>query len=510
MARVITPSYILTLRLKTNNSDVSILNKRMEIGRYLYNSVVGITMKRVRTMFQSKEYTNLRKELKELNKEYRNAKDRKNKKSLDKLRKAKYKELEKIYKSYNLDEYSLINSMTPLYKSFNKNIDNKTAQAIGSRAWKSFDKLLNGNGEKVYFKKRGEFHSLEGKWNKSGMRYLEDKGVISWNKLKIPVIVKHNDLYAQKALQDRVKYCRILRKEIKGKIVFYVQLILEGIPPIKVNKETGEVKSLGIGNVGIDIGTRTIAVSSKQDVKLMELAPSIEVSDKKIKFIQRKMDRSRRINNPNKYNENGTIKKGNRDKWIYSNRYLKLKALRKELFRKQTILRKQDHEIMSNYILSLGDRFLVEEMNFKGLQARAKKTTVNEKTGKINKKKRFGKSLSNKAPSMLLSIINRKLAYEKLNLIEINTKKVKASQFNHFTGEYHKKELKDRWNENIQIQRDMYSAFLIMNVTNDLETIDRDLCFKTYDNFKQLHDKEIKRLTKLKDRGCKMLSSMGI
>ena len=33
-----------------------------------------------------------------------------------------------------------------------------------------------------------------------------------------------------------------------------------------------------------------------------------------------------------------------------------------------------------------------------------------------------------------------------------------------------------------------------MNVKENLEEIDRDLCFGTYDNFKHLHDKEINRL----------------
>ena len=79
-----------------------------------------------------------------------------------------------------------------------------------------------------------------------------------------------------------------------------------------------------------------------------------------------------------------------------------------------------------------------------------------------------------------------------------------------FRDEYNKKELKDRWNEDIEIQRDMYSAFLIMNVGNDLETIDKELCIETYDNFKMLHDKEINRLQELKNNGIKLISSMGI
>lgn len=52
--------------------------------------------------------------------------------------------------------------------------------------------------------------------------------------------------------------------------------------------------------------------------------------------------------------------------------------------------------------------------------------------------------------------------------------------------------------------------FLIMNVNDDLKSINRELCVKTYDNFKILHDKEIDRLKELKLNGYKLISSMGI
>ena len=509
MAKSKTPSYVLTLQLKTNKREESILEKRFEICRKLYNAILGISLKRFNTLTERKYYRKLRKELSKINKQYFNCNDNKKLKVIEKQRKEKYRELSTLLNEFKINEYSLINDMTPMYNPFNKNIDNKTAQALASRAWKSLEKLIYGEANRVNFIRYNELHSIEGKWNASGITYRD--GYIKWNKLKLPVIIKSNDIYAQKSIQDRVKYCRILKKEIKGKYKYYVQLILEGIPPKRINKQTGEIKgSIGVGNVGIDIGTQTIAISSKYDVKLLELAPNINNIDREIKLLQRYMDRSRRSMNPNKYNENGTIKKGNKDKWVYSNRYLKAKAKRKELYRKQTEIRKQDHYKMINWLLSLGDKFYVEKMNYKGLQKRAKNTTKNKK-GKFNKKKRFGKSLANKAPSMFLIMLNNKLKYNDEKLYEINTKKVKASQYNHFTDEYNKKELKDRWNNDIEIQRDMYSAFLIMNVIGKkLDKIDRELCFETYTNFKELHDKEILRLKELKDNGYKLISSMGI
>ena len=479
-----TSSYVLTLQLRTEKYQEDVLNKRFNKCRNIYNSCISELHKRYNHMRESKSY-------------------QKNCKYKGKDRNKIFNELNK---HYGLTEYSLYHFVVPMYNYYN--IDSKTAQAMATRSFNAFQKLMFHKAKKVKYIKYNELYSIEGKTNAQGIKYRN--GIIIWNKLNIPIVVRKNDEYTQLALQSRVKYCRIVKKEIKGKIKWYVQLVMEGVPPKKVNKNTGEIHSIGQGNVGIDIGTRTVAISSKYDCKLLELAPSINNIDKEIKLIQRRMDRSKRSTNPNKYNPNGTVNIKNKDKWIYSSKYLKLKSMYKELYRKQSAIRKQDHEVMSNYILSLGDKFYVETMNFKGLQARAKETTINKKTGKYNKKKRFGKSLADKAPAMLIEIINRKLKYEELNINKINTYKVKASQYNHFTDEYNKKELKDRWNKDINVQRDMYSAFLIMNVNDNFESINKDKCNETYDNFKMLHDREIERLKELKSNGYKLISSMGM
>jgi len=250
---------------------------------------------------------------------------------------------------------------------------------------------------------------------------------------------------------------------------------------------------------------------------LLELCPIINTFQNPKIILSRKLDRQRRSNNSNNYNPNGTIKNGimingkkTKLNWINSKKYIKTKNELNDIHRKQAAIRTQAHEKLANQIIGLGNRILVEAMSFSGLLKKAKKTTINIRTGKFNKKKRFGKSLANKAPAMLLKIINRKLKYDGLEILKINTPKVKASQYNHFTDEYDKKDLKERWNTTINIQRDCYSSFLIMNIKDDLDQIDRVLCNETYDNFKLLYDKEIQRLRQLKSNGFKLISSMGI
>lgn len=527
MGKNTTPTYILTLKLKTEKYQEDIINKRTEICRKIYNCLVNEFYKRFNHMKQSKEYNKIHKLIinnyKKINikttllkkEEYKDIKKQLKQeiKELQNNIKNLYKMQNKIYLKYSIDKSSLSRFLTPIKQHFEDNIDSHVSQKVLDNVWKSIEKFLYGNGKKVYYKSYGELNSLEGKWNKSGLRYNEKTGCLNWNRLNIPVIIKNNDIYAQKAIQDKIKYCRLKREMIKGKYHYYIQFVLEGVPPQKVNKETGEIKGqIGFDRVGIDNGTSTTAICSKYKVILVELADKLNNIEREKYLIQRYMNRSRRVTNPNKYNKNGTIKHSNKGKWIYSNKYIKSKNQLKELYRKQREIRKQCHYELINQILPLGNKFYVETMNYKALQARSKKTTKNSK-GKFNKKKRFGKSLANKAPAMFLTMLNQKLKYFGLELIKINTQKVKASQYNHFEDKFIKKQLYERWNifnidgKEVKIQRDLYSSFLIMNVNYDLENINRGLCFNTFDNFKILHDKEIKRL---KNSNNKKLGSMGI
>lgn len=480
-------NFVLTLELKTEKWQEDVLDKRFDIGRQMYNACLGELFKRYNTMTERKEYKKVINMPK------------------GKERNRKFQELNK---KYGLTEYSLHKYIKTMQHHFKKNIDSSTAQKIATRAFRAFEKYMFHQAKKVYFKKCNELNSLEGKSNEYGIRFRENK--LEWNKLSIPVIIERNDEYAHMSLENKIKYCRVLRKFIRGGYKYYIQLILDGTPPIKINKETGEIKNIiGKGRVGIDIGTQTIAIASQYDVKLLELAPEIKNIENEKRILLRRLDRQRRANNPNKYNEDGTIKRKNKDNWNESNKYINTRNELKEIHRKQADIRKQSHERLANYILNLGDKIYVEDMNYKGLQARTKETTINKKTGKYNKKKRFGKSLENKAPSMFLTILDNKLKHNGTQLYKIDTWSAKASQYNHVEDEYIKKDLSERWNNfgDYKTQRDLYSAFLIMNIKDNLKEINRDLCIETFDNFRKLHDKEIKRI---KNNSSKLISSMGM
>ena len=200
---------------------------------------------------------------------------------------------------------------------------------------------------------------------------------------------ERSDEYAHLAHRDKIKYCRLLKKQIRGKNRYFVQFVLAGFPPKKRNRNYSKDEN---ARVGLDIGTSTIAIASENEVKLLELAEGLSVEERKKRILQRTLDRRRRANNPNKYNEDGTINKSNREKWIQSENYKKTRKELAEMSRKVADKRRLAHNILANHILSLGLDVRVETMNFKGLQAKTKKTGVSEKTGRFKRKKRFGKS----------------------------------------------------------------------------------------------------------------------
>ena len=109
-------------------------------------------------------------------------------------------------------------------------------------------------------------------------------------------------------------YCRIIRKTYPEGWRYFLQLVLEGPPPVKVKPETGELlHAMGKGCVGLDIGPQTLAFSANKDVGLEELAEGVQLAQDEIRRIKRSMDRSRKNSNPKMFTADGQIVRKNID-----------------------------------------------------------------------------------------------------------------------------------------------------------------------------------------------------
>lgn len=476
MAKAKTESFVLEFELLLNSHERAVLKKKLNVARQIYNACLGEILKRLHKVQADKEYRNLL--------------------SLEKSRE-RTQRLREIERSYGYSEYQLHAWSAQCKAHFSDHLGINEVQKLATRAWQAVEKLHYHKANKVIFKRKSELISVENKVNNTGLRWKG--GVVIWGELNLCIRIKKNDFYAVDALDRRTKYIRIVPKVIRGRERFFVQLIQESLSPVKAKRKVGPSDA----RVGIDPGTSTMAIVSGSHVELAELAPGIHNDEKKMRRIQRAMDRSRRAANPGNYDQSGKVKKGAKH-WSHSNRYRKLAAERRELYRKISTKRKQAHEDLANRVIALGLDIRTEDMQYKGLQKRAKETTRNKSNGKINKKKRFGKSLANRAPALFLSILDRKLHYYGTRLKKVDTHAVKASQFNHVTGQYTKKELNDRWSlvDGRCVQRDLYSAFLIANTTDSLNAIDTKQANQWYDTFLVNHDREIMNV---KQHGSKAL-----
>lgn len=488
---------VITLPLKTELFQEHILDKRLEICRQIYNSMVNVVNKQINKLEHDMAFKESNIKLRELYKlkEEPNA----DKKSIEKEIKSIYKQRYLLLKKYMLTKYDMYKLITPIYKVYNDHIQSLIAQDISdNRIWRALDKYLFGDGERIHYKKYGSVNSIAS--TSHSQIVFRDK-YIDFNGLKLEIDYR-NDLERKLLEDNKIKLIKILRKYTNGKYRYYVQITNEGIPISYLKKGV----TLGVGQVGLDIGTQTLAISSDTDVKLIELADRVQNIENEKRRINRRLDRSRRATNPNKFNEDGTINRRNREKWIKSNKYKKISLELRNLQRKQADIRKLQHFELIKYLTSLGSTFYVEKMNFKGLQSRAKKTEKNEK-GRFKRKKRFGKSLANKAPSMLVTMLKNRVECLEGKLHEVDTVKLKASQYNHIDDDYQKKKLSQRWTivGDRKIQRDLYSAYLLQHVNDDLKSFDKDSISMNFENFIAMHDKEIQRL-----KGNKNLSSMGI
>ena len=489
MKRAITETYCVTFEVKVKDSDVSEIDRRMECARQIYNTCLGRCQKLWRTVHSILEWRSALKELQILNRKTVQPPEDKTQQKL--LR----QQLKAIEQKIGFSEYALHAYALNVNRHFGSSLGSNELQKVATFAWRTFERYRFGNANKVHFKRHGEPITIENKTNSFGLRLKGDK--VLWGSrhsrtLEFPLIIKRNDKYAQDTFLDKTKFIRFFERQIRGKRRFFIQAVKEGTPPIK-NRQYGE----GLPALGIDLSPSTLVAYSPKVAIVEELAPECENIEANLRRINRAIDRSHRATNPDAYNENGTIKKGSH--LVSSKRCQALKGKRQELFRKQAVIRKQSLETTANKLIALSTDIKVEDTPVKSWVVRAKTTSINRKNGKIHSKKRFGKAVAHRAPAMLLTIIDRKLKYRDSALKRVVSRKVRASQVDHSTGQYRKKRLCDRWCviDKHRVQRDLYSAFLISHVTGEsLDTINLKACCDDWMNFLKLQDEVLKTCDK--------------
>lgn len=477
-----TKTFVIKREIIPISNEYEILEKYNRVANQIYNACLNHVMKQYNKLRHDREFQDLQER-------YKSAK--KNNLDLSDFR----KEYSAFDQKYGLTEYSLHAFVKVIKQHFNLlGIDE--CQKLATRAFRAYKNFRYGKANKVNFKKRDSEILIEGKSKNSACHYKNDIFYLGKNrKFNLAPL----DKYQQEALKHKVKYAGVTSEVIRGKKRWFAIIVLEGVPPLKKRFPAHPLR-----RVSIDLGPTIAAISSAREVNIYDLSENLVPNYKKIRNIQRTMDRSRRTTNPWNYNNDGTCKPRkelkelhhNNKWWVESKRYRKLKAQLKEINRHLRILRQYHHEKLANHIISLGREIFVEKLNLQSWQKRSKNTTINPKTGRPFSKKRFGRSISRAAPGTFLEIIERKLAYYNSKLYRYNPYKIKASQYNHITDEYTHKELSDRIIiiDGIKFQRDMYSAYVGQNVEYNLTSIYKRGMAIGFNRYLKLQNEAIERL----------------
>ena len=252
--------------------------KKMKITCYIYNALRNIELKKLSILENDNEYSNV------IHKAYKDW-------TLED--KALVKNKRKEYKLTRLD---LIKDVKPIYKFYKETYSSQMAQSVAKRLWQSFNRYFYGDGKCISEMKYSD--SFESESNINGIIFTGN--TVKIMKKEFEVVIP-NDTYTKELLKNKIAYVRIVRLIGKTKDRYYAQVVFQGKLPMKNRKKS-------IGNVGIDIGTSTVAVSSNSYVYIDELAKDIKDMKKDYRRLDRKIERSRRATNPDNYNPDGRIK----------------------------------------------------------------------------------------------------------------------------------------------------------------------------------------------------------
>ncbi|MBW4635079.1 MAG: hypothetical protein KME30_25220 [Iphinoe sp. HA4291-MV1] len=159
------------------------------------------------------------------------------------------------------------------------------------------------------------------------------------------------------ALESPVKYVRLLWRVLNGKRRWYAQLVNEGLPYQKPHNYVSD------GLVGLDLNINNIAFVGDNHADLLPFALKVPSFQNEITALQKKMQRSQRVNNPDNFEPNfkarkgrktvvkkGKVKKG-KAQWKKSRNYLKAASKKRELERRKTAYAKtQNRRVVQVFV----------------------------------------------------------------------------------------------------------------------------------------------------------------
>ncbi len=419
MPRASTPSFVCELPLVTVSDDERRLCIRLDCARQIYNAVLGESLKRLALLRQSKAFQAAR--------------------AMPKRSKEQQRERSAAFRAldvqFRLREYDLHAYATRFSRSWlGQHLDASTIQTIASRAHTAVRQYQLGARGRPRFKGKGQFHSVEGKSNRQGIRWRD--GAVVWGDLTLRARISTDDPVVAHVLRCPIKYVRIVRRTLNGRVRFFVQLVCAGEPYQKPQNVVGEAV------IGVDPGPRTFGLAGADWGVQIDLATPLKQSRTQQRRIQRQIDRQRRANNPTNYLPDGRVRPG-RKRWAISRNQRDNDRRLAEAKRKEAAHRKSLHGQLVNTLLRLGNDVRIERNSYRSFQ------------------RKYGKAVGQAAPATFVARLSRKAESAGASVTVIPTS-LRLSQ-RCLCGSLARKKLAERVHHcdcGITVQRDVFSAYL--------------------------------------------------
>ena len=414
-----------TLEIKLNSLGLDdYLEKRFKYGYKLKRAVENWfnTQEHRRITSQGyKELTERMKQQSELQKEISETKDKALKLQLKGEFKERSEELKKdwielnnsfLLNSSKFVDYKNLGQASAMYNQYSSEgiINWSTFENIAATVKAAYLKRRkqSESDNRLTITKYRDFNTL---WYRKCNQNITMDGV--WfgprgKKILIPYAFRKGDDIKLSYAMERQKLAWYGLKRVvlkNGRYKYSVLLVFDGAP-YGVETEflqTGEV------NIWVDINSLSIKAQNLSNGQLVEFDISNDYGyAAKLSELDRKIERSRRLSNPQNYEENGTIKPG-RSKWVFSKNYYRLLNQKRYLWHKIKKSRKNRFGEIINTILDLGDTFIISKKDFKSLQSR--KDYNPEEMSWFDTRRQHGFEIMFNAPYEFVELLKIKLQY---------------------------------------------------------------------------------------------------
>ena len=372
-------------------------------------------------------------------------------------------------KELKLRKYDLHNRIVKYKKNYESYLWIHICQKIAAQLYKWVNFIASNRWKVLHKKQWFQFTSIEWQNNATGIRVIKIKWDYYFSYKWFLKKISFKDEYQCKNFNlEKIAYCRLVRRQFRRNYRYYLQLTMKW--------SSSKKKIISKHKAWIDFGLNGIAlVRDDNQCKLLHTW-NANYHQKRIAKLQKVVSEEYEKLNP------WVHKKW--DKLVSNWKIRYLMKIINCLRRKQAKKHKCELNKLAKEILAFAWELITEDMDFKRIK-------------QSKEYKWLAKIIQFCTPWLLKSKLE-----ENIELKYVDKYNYRASQYNHLTNEYIKPKLSDRtkkiW-ENV-IQRDLYSAYLLLNHNEDFKAIDRKKCIENFNTFIEKHNQLIEELKQNKEK----------